>query len=326
MNPNPPPFDLANYINVAGAYAFDSKALKNLRPFIRNISAQMIYNYPLFSQNQAEFEKVLNHYLGNPKLAPSFNKWSTIAFEIINMNRTLPISPNYELLRMWIDSYHEGWTCLQKSPMKQSKDLLRLQCDYLYHLIDTNNAQDLKKIVGGWSVVEREWIARYIPSIDLHTEYFHNVSNKAAIAAASGLNAVAGGLLAEANALKQHQLSPITHVGMVFPEYFKCCIENNINQYIALTNEWLPFQQTPLWEMTSKNVQSQAYEHIQRIAKCMGVLALDEQKEMAQTMKDLTDNDQQIWTASPLLQSLWENLLLSENVEQSSAPSRRSKI
>ncbi len=30
MDPNPP-VDLANYINVSGAYAFESKALKNQR-------------------------------------------------------------------------------------------------------------------------------------------------------------------------------------------------------------------------------------------------------------------------------------------------------
>lgn len=325
MNPNSP-FDLLNYINVAGAYAFDSKALKNLRPFVRHMSAQMIYNYPLFSQNQAEFEKVLNHYLGNPKLAPSFNKWSTIAFEIINMNRNLQISPNYELLRMWIDNYHDGWTCLQKSPMKQSKDLLRLQCDYLYYLIKNNNVQDLQKIVGKWSVTEKEWIARYMPSIDLHTEFFNNISTKAATAAASGLNAAAAKLGAIANALQQHQLAPLSHVGVVFPEYFKCCVESNITQYVALAKEWQPFQQTPLWQITSRKVYSKASEHIQRIAKCMEVLTFKEQKEMAQKIKDLTNNEQEIWTASPLLQSLWENMLISENVEHSSAPSRSSKM
>lgn len=323
---NFPPFDLGQYINVTGSSAFDSKALKNLRPFIQGMSSQMFYDYPLFSQNQAEFEKLLKHYLGNPKLAPSFNKWSTIAFEIINMNGNLRVSPNYELLRMWIDNYHDGWTCLQKSPIQQSKDLLRLQCDYLYHLIKHNNVQDLKKIVDEWSVEEKEWIARYIPSIDLHTEFFNNISSKASAAAANGSNAAAAQLGAIANALQQHQLSSVAHVGEVFPEYFKCCVESNVTQYLALAKEWLPLQQAPLWQLTSRKVQSQAYEHVRRIEKCMEALTFEEQKDIIQKMKGLTGSDQKIWTSSPLLQSLWENMLISENIKQSSAPSRRSKM
>lgn len=316
--------DLAKAIAVDGPLVFESKTLKKLRPFMRSVSAHMHWNRPVYEKNHLEFEKLLKQHLGDPKTSLGFNKWATMAVEIINATDIPGLQTNFELLRMWIDSYHDGWTGLRV--MNHSTDFLRFQKKYFFHLIETNNAQDLKKIVEGLSVEEREWFGSQIPSISINDDLFQKFSNSATTATATGATKAANYFGMLAVAVKQSQLAPVLDVAVVFPEYFKWCVENNLSLYINFQNEWRLPLNIPLDQLSDRMIQARMREYIQRIAKCMDVLPMDKQKEMARKIKDRTKNDPRIWEASPLLKALGENLLLSDNLPPTEALSRRAKI
>lgn len=293
---------LPDFINVDGEYAFGTKLLKYVRPFL-----QVVHNKELSSNPniQPQLYALLQKHLGQKK-ALSDKKWITLGYEI-------ELANNLPLLEMWLDARPNSVNILASTPSTCSRELEILTAKILPHFLRTNQPQKLHDIIQTWSAQDKERIA--LNCEDLHPS------------AHAGLNvfAVFGGHTPNEHVIEN--LCVAQELVEIYPEYFKAHFNNNLNKFIdeeGVLKKMKGF--LPPQVLAVLGAQDGNNLTVQIALQYLTVLPPDWQERCIEDLKK-SPHTQQILDACPQLKAFVEKKSLNEAVgELQPVVNRRSKL